>query len=278
MLPRRSVKTPDELPPLPKEPMKSVLLTIVLLTTTFSAARVRAEVPDSPNPALAKVTEGSGRWSFGAGVGMTLYGSDYGLGSTSGAAGLARLGGVGSSGPFGVGLIERSLSPALRLGLSVVGGYSQEQNKSNDRDPNVAPPSRTTSASAGGAVSLRWVLNPGELVEVSPFVALGAHWASREGALTSWTHGSEGEVVARNELDVEGYGLNARLGMVVEYRLLTRLYLRLESHLLRFDRTHAKQKNLFERVDAPSEVGRQTVVVTSLGLGIQPMLQLRILL
>lgn len=256
--------------------MKTSLLTVSFLTTLLIGTVAEADESHSAQQGSSNRAAEPGRWSFGAGIGTVFYGSDYGLYGASGAAGLAALGGSGG-GTYGAVLIERTLSPALRLGASLTGSYADSERK-GDEQPRNPSPDRTTHSSAGGGISLRWVLNPGDLVEISPLLIVGAQWFNRDGANYSASYDDQGQVFSRSETDVDGYGIYARLGFVVEYRLLTRLYLRLETHLLRVERNQYEESTRTESQGSPIERDRQTATGVSASFGVQPMLQIRILL
>lgn len=255
--------------------MRSTLLTLSFLAALGFAAVAQADAPVSAKHMVHHETPELGRWSFGAGIGTVLYGSDFGYVGGAGAAGLAALGGNG--GTYGTVLIERSLSPALRLGANLTGSYADTERK-GDEVPGSPSPERSTYGSAGGAISLRWVLNPGDLVEISPLVIVGTQWFKGDGTRTSTSFDAQGEIVSRTETDVDGYRINARFGFVVEYRLLTRMYLRLETHVLRVDRTSTNEKTRTESEGNPVARGSQTSTAVSAGVGVQPMLQIRVLL
>lgn len=254
--------------------MKSLLITLSFLAAMGTAVVARAQDSVSSKQGSHGVNV-EGRWSFGAGVGGVLYGSDvYGR---SAAAGLSALGGGNAGGAFGTVLIERALSPRLRLGATVTGSYADSERE-GDELRNAPSPDRTTASSAGGGISLRWVLNPGDLVEISPLVLVGAQGYRQDGANASGSYDAQGQVLSRSETEFAGYGIHARLGFVVEYRLLARLYLRLETHLLRVERSQVEEAIRTENQDGSVERDRQTYTGISATLGVQPALQIRVLL
>lgn len=255
--------------------MKALLLTVSFLSTLFVGAVAEADESARAQPGSSSGVPEPGRWSFGAGIGTVLYGSDFGLSGSSATAGLAALGGAG--GTYGAVLIERSLSPALRLGATLSGSYADTERK-GDELGSTPSPERTTYGSVGGGISLRWVLNPGDLVEISPLVIVGAQWFERDGASSGASLDAQGQILSRSETDVNGYGINARLGFVVEYRLLTRLYLRLETHLLRVERTKSEETTRTESPGVPTQREQQTATGISANVGVQPLLQIRVLL
>jgi hypothetical protein len=245
-----------------------VLVTICWLGLVASAAQ--ADAPPPPPAGAPTAVEESGRWSFGGGVGLASYEviSLSGLGSRS-ALGSLR-------GPVGVALIERSLGPAWRLGANVLGSYTRSETDDEADAPGIARDRHAASRVSGG-VSLRWVLNPGQLVEVSPMLALGGGWLREEGATRGVSY-SENAITGRRQDDSKGWGVDGRLGLVVEYRLLTRLYLRLESHFFRVGLEHQRVTTRDTSTDAPPETSHADLEQFGVSLGFQPLLQLRIVL
>lgn len=219
----------------------------------------------------------AGVWSLGAGVGFGGYYSGDAALQTLAVSGLGYALPTSSSNWLGVGLVEVTLKPALRLGLNVTGYYSSTNNPDADTATTLMDPADSQNGSLGGAASLRWVLNPGELVEVSPVFALGGGWSHAELSQASRID-SEGNVFARRDTRTDAFSINARAGMTIEYRLLTRLYLRLEAYFVRAD--HALLETTERRVelDMPTQVTNKNLNATAVGLSVQPTLQLRFLL
>jgi hypothetical protein len=245
-----------------------VLLTLFCVALATGA---HAQAPEAPGAGASG--EAPGRWSFGGGVGLGGY--ESGLSGLSGAGALGGLGGLRA--PVGVALLERTLSPALRLGVNLSGSYARSDVDESGDAPGVEA-STSHSSRVGGGVSLRWVLNPGQLVEVSPMAALGGAWLRAEAEARILSYSPEGDVTVSREQDSDGWGVDGRLGLVVEYRLLSRLYLRLESHFARVGFDHQRLTTRDVAVDRPTVNSRADMDTFSVSFGFQPFLQLRIVL
>ncbi|HEX7478628.1 MAG TPA: hypothetical protein VF331_12530 [Polyangiales bacterium] len=238
-----------------------------------SAAPALAPQPPSAQPtdkpAATTTAQDSSRISLGVGVGF---------GDASASSGFV-VTGLGSSpsmmlpgsSPFGVALIEATVTRRLRLGLSVTGAYQKLEH--SDQRPvgqtnNYFPGEQSQ---LGAALSARWVLNPGGVVEISPLAVLGVHRGWATGLQSTYVPTTTGSGPGTYlTADATGAGIDVTAGLVLEYRLLQQLYLRFESSLARARHshvdsvTHAGSQRLHERLNQ-----------TNLSFGWQPVLQLR---
>jgi hypothetical protein len=238
------------------------------LAQETKAAALAVPAPEAPRPAQQPA-----RWSFGAGVGLL----GYNLGSVVGPGAAGALGSLSGTTLLGVGLLERTLTPSLRLGLAASGGYSRRNTDSHDFD--ATPEGQLSQGFYGGLLSLRWVLNPGDLVEVSTLVGLGGHGLRANSDTHSRTTAADGSATeARSKVDSKNRGIDGRLGLVVEYRLLERLYLRLETHFASVGADHTSSSSHETSADGVRQSGGQTSDTLFLNFGFQPFLQLRVLL
>jgi hypothetical protein len=233
----------------------------VLLIATKAQAQGAQEL-DAPKPAPLR------RFPVGAGVGF----ANDGLGGS----GLISYGGSTSSGnwlrgstPLGSALVEVALSERLRLGLGVSGSYSKSEldDERDQASPRYYP---RKMGFVGAALSLRWVLNPKDALQVSPLVALGGQYSMAKGLQSTYVPSTDTEESSYLSADGHGHGVDARLGLVFEYALLPQLFLRLESHFLRVG---------YEKTDAVTKVAgerqHERANSTSLAFGWLPILQLR---
>jgi hypothetical protein len=161
-------------------------------------------------------------WSAGAGISFGTYylGGIYALGEQVNVGSLDGLA-LGGIGPGGVGLgasafMERRLSDSLWFLFSARAGYGAA-NYQDSRD--------SSSTTLGLELGLRWCLNPGGRIEISPWGTLGGDW--------QWV---ETEGTALSLLDTRwksySYGIGLQIGLALDLRLLDNLYLRLTSSLV----------------------------------------------
>jgi hypothetical protein len=251
-----------------------VMMTALVLASSTARAEQTSGALDAPAPEQTQAREATGSWSIGAGVGLSGFGvSSYGV-SGSGLAGV-RAEGLST---LGVALLERTLTPALRLGLAATGGYTRT-NGEHEGDLETSPVGDSRSSTVAALLTLRWVLNPGDLVEVSPLVALGGRWLRSDGHVTGYSSsGPDGLSGWRREQDTKGYGLEGRLGLAVEYRLISRLYLRFESHFASVGASNVEVTNREISDDAPTVTGTDSADTLGVSFGFQPFLQLRVVL
>lgn len=117
--------------------------------------------------------------------------------------------------------------------------------------------SKTTSAEGneaeskqfglGGAVGARWILNPDSVVEVGPYAMIRSGW---ERAMPS------------GEDTIDGWRLGGAIGLALDLRLMSRLFLRLSTDLIEAGHSRSTSSG-----DSES---------TFVGLSVRPQLDLRI--
>lgn len=220
----------------------------------------------SSSPASAPATPAKpGCMSIGAGVGIS-----YDFGGGGGLTGLGALGNsAGAITPFGIALFEWALSPSLRLMTGVTGSYTKRLHTKDE------PTTGTTESrwSGGAGIGARWVLNPGQVVEISPALLIGVHGGRVNDTRAPVYPAIAGDVEPPNSRsDSASVGVDGRLGFVLEHALLSQLYLRFETYLLR-----AGADWTGTRVRGPEET-RTKRGEFGLGWGVSPMLQLRLTL
>lgn len=230
--------------------------------TLFCSARGHAQSTTIAAPARASAQQ-TGRFSVGAGLGFYYDGG--GVGGLSGLAGIGTLSSESAAvTPFGTALFEWAATRSLRLMVGASGSYAKQLRIKGEERSSAA----MSRWSAGLGVGLRWVLNPGQVVEFSPALLLGVHGGKSLDALQS-VAGSE-PVFGQTEIQVDSssFGADARLGFVLEHALLPQLSLRFECYLVRggFD-IHARRTDV---------AGRTRQGQAGLGWGLAPMLQLRL--
>jgi hypothetical protein len=207
--------------------------------------------------------------SVGAGVGLS-----YDIGNTGFASSTlnAYNGESASFTPIGSALVEWALSPAWRLMLGTAGSYTKKLHTSHDDKYASTLESRW---SAGAGLGLRWVLNPGQIVEFSPALLLGVHGGRTNGYRGAYSPqlSYDGEPpIPPPVSDSASVGADGRLGFVLEHALLSRLYLRFECYLVRGGVDwHGRR----ERGEIPK---RTKGADAGLGWGLAPSLQLRLVL
>jgi Outer membrane protein beta-barrel domain len=205
------------------------------------------------------------RVSIGAGIGF------------SGGA----LGGLGALGalstqpvtPVGTALIELRASEHLRIVFSASGSYRRGKSLmfteaplplEGDAGAVERTPTRSSLWSYGARTGLRWVVNPGGVVEVSPLLTLGySRYRSKDQLSDSEPRGDRSQ---RSSV------FDAQLGLVFERRLMEQLYLRLASSVLQLSRSHT-------RSDSHTDGGLSTLrddESTSVGLAFSPSIELRL--
>jgi hypothetical protein len=248
---------------------RTALLRFSLLTLSMLVSLPTARAEQSaelPHTNLAQ--DKPARFSLGAGLGVGLVG-EAGLGGLGalGAAGLAGLGAAQGRTPFGASLIELLLSPQLRLVLGAVGSY----NKTTESEDKLELGTANSAWSVGGTFGLRWVLNPGATVEISPLLSLGASKAVAKRQRVG-SYANEGGIQEYILQNAKAWGYDARLGLVLEYALLTNLYLRLEGYFARAGYT----KTATSRFDPRAENTHSQRSDLGLSFGFAPVLQLRL--
>ena len=233
---------------------------LAILTLTAQAAAQAA-------PEAKATEEESSRFSVGAGVGYP-FGDNTGLIGLGGASGLSASFYAAAQGraPYGTALVEAQLSRRLRLGLGVLGSYDHVSGREDGNGERL--PATTFSAWAG-SVSLRWIVNPGARVEVSPLLALGGYRSAVQGVQVGSVQQEDGSFRATTA-SAHGQALSARLGLVLEYRLLSQLFLRLESQFVSASYGSARSVT-----HAPGKDPRDHVVSSGVDILFNPSLQLR---
>jgi len=222
------------------------------------AAAPRAEAQSA---APAPRTEEDSRFSVGAGLGYTFLGDT----SLGGAAGLS---GLGSRAPYATGLVEVRVHPRVRLGVGLTGSYTHAGARSGAAFGGSDVPEQSFRAGSA-SLSARYVLNPSALVEVSPLLAVGARTASSKGQQFGSVMNTDGSYDPVTQ-DTRDTGIDARLGLVLEYRLLPQLWLRMESNFV-----SASYSQIHATYRAPSKTTKGDFTQASIVAGFSPALQVR---
>ncbi len=253
---------------------------LALGTGAVRSAQAQEAKVSSPDPEIPPLA----RWSFGAGVGFVGTGE---LASPSALRGLTISDGspapAGSLTPYGTALVEIALTRVVRLALGLQGSYATQLSRERDPQPEHIigrGPQGDSQWSLGAGMGVRAVLNPGGVVEISPILMLGGFRAVSESTyMTSVNNALPARFYTNRKAVVTGW--DARLGLVLEYALLTNLFLRFETYFARL----GYGKSSFEDTtpDPISDVDsrvlfsitREARSDLSLTYGVSPSVQLR---
>jgi opacity protein-like surface antigen len=242
-------------------------LALVGLVLALFTARAAAQA--APQPTAAPAASAPSRFSVGAGIGFS-------------SEGLGGLGGVSYSSPalyagraftpVGTALLEAELTQRLRLGVGLSGSYTSSRERDGREDARQPRSYPKKVAGAAAAVSLRWIVNPEGVVQVSPLISLGGNWATAKGVSSDFVPATDTEPAYYLEADSDGYGVDARFALVLEHALLPQLYLRFESHFVRL--SYSKIEAVTDAESGPRT--KESLSQTSFALGWYPVLQLRL--
>ncbi len=237
--------------------LASLLCALLVLTVSHAHAQSTASEPAPP-------TEDASRFSLGAGLGYTFF-NGAGVGVGVGGAGLSDL---GSRAPYATGLVEMRVHPRWRLGAGLNGAYTHSGARSGTGFGGADQPAQSYGV-GGASLSARYIINPGAVVEVSPLLALGVHAGRAKGQPAGSTMNAEGGYEPITQ-DTREAGVDARLGLVVEHRLLPQLWLRMESSFVSANYSQARATFRAQNQTTKSDFNQ-----TSLAAGFSPALQLR---
>lgn len=173
---------------------------------------------------------------MGAGMG-------FNLGISSGTLGFGSLGGLAAPAVIGSTSVEYRVADSVSLSMGVAFGYSKDFDEP-DSSLSVAE-----SIHLGGSIGVRWIVNPGDVVEVGFPFELAADWASS----TFETENSSSEQAAVSAA--------IRAGIAADLRLTDQLRLRVRTSILS------------AAVSKKDDDGARV----SVGLDLRPELQLRVL-
>ena len=196
-------------------------------------------------------------WSLGAGIALGGVGPVRLLGGVPPVAGLGSMGYLLAP-PAGEVLLEVRVGERVALML--------------DGAAHVSRPEGEGWQESGWALSggLRWLLNPGDLVELSGFgMATGSR--ARSNGPTTAVRARDPSQVVEAEAEGESVGLGLGLGLALETALMDHLRLRLSSLLARADWVHVESSTTFEDGDT----GSFSAGGLSAGVRLTPSVQLR---
>jgi len=253
------------------------VLPAVLTAVLFLAAR--GAFADEPE--ATQKTDRTPVWSVGAGIGfgvsyvygMSGYGGSLGgmvtdealagLGSTTGYGGLGYgCLGCGFGMPQGMVLVERLLGESAALMLRVSAGTSDREYGT----ANLSWAYKRETTNLGIDAGLRWIFNPGGIVEVATYISLGGSWYWSEytslGGSGDWW-----------KSDGYSYSIGLTAGLVLERELLDRLYLRLTSSLAGLSYSWSESK--YTDSEGPEPKSNSNTITG--GLVFSPAIQLRFL-
>ncbi|MCU0661897.1 MAG: hypothetical protein MUC50_06170 [Myxococcota bacterium] len=206
-------------------------------------------------------------WSVGAGIGLMLYGSPWGMESS--------LGGLSSSfslSPFGTVLLEKQLSDQLALTFDVSGTYSH-RNKSGEPEGGWYSMNFKHIYGANASVGIRWIFNPGGPVEVSGLASIAGIVTGGKGEYRDSADGADAEdgyVVLDSEFT--NYALGGNIGIAFERKLMDHLFLRLQTNLLAASWGSGTEQ--WEQADGSFRKEKDSLF--NIGLAFAPAIQLRL--
>jgi hypothetical protein len=233
----------------------------LLFVACSLAAGVSAQTVEVASvPAVASAQPPFARFSLGAGLGLSFDVGNSGFIGTAG-YGSSRAFTSNVVTPTGTALFEVAVTRGVRLMLGMSGSYTKKIDAKSDV-PNPAPESTWL---LGGGIGVRWVLNPGGVVELSPALLLGVHGGRVNEDIDSVTDSNGVPYMTR--YDEVSLGTDARFGIVLEHALLPNLHVRFEAYFLRagYDRFASRTNGVISRN-----------VRMGLGWGLAPSLMLRL--
>ncbi len=217
-------------------------------STPASSTLVTA--PENTNGAakpIAKPTD----WSIGAGL---LY-QDGGLavlGGQPSTAGLAYSPGIRTS-----VFLERRLWDHVYLLFQPDFSYRKYYRDNNAISSGLFD----RSTSVGASLGLRWVANPGDVVEIGMTHLFDTDWTYQKGStLISQVDGNVPYVQSNVQQVIYDVGLST--GLVAEYMLMRQLWLRIHVALVRV--SYAKVTNRHQDQNGPSGIDHNSVFDLSL--------------
>jgi hypothetical protein len=253
----------------PKARFGATLRAFSLLCSVFCASADPCAATAHAQEALVTTPQTApkepSRFSLGAGLGVNLLGDTYGP-APSAASGLGGLSSAAARAPFGTSLFEFAASPKWRLVLGVAGSYNRRL--SGDQDSGGADNAWFVSGSAG----FRCVLNPGAVVELSPLVTVGGFRSQVEGVVVGSSIPAGAVLPVDTLRDSMALGYDVRAVLVLEHALLSNLYLRFETYLLRASYTKSALRDTPSPADDKCNCRRDF----ALAYGLSPVLQLRL--
>jgi hypothetical protein len=244
----------------------------LLLSAPFEAV-ADEEIPDQPGATAS--ADGSG-WSLGMGLGFGGFGWGTRANWDTWLAGQAPVttaqGYAGTvsatwyTAPEMSLLVERSLADRLALMLRLSAQYADVSGNNGISQFEY----EQDSTRVGAGLGLRYLFNPGGLVEVSAYFTFQGIW--QWGKVKSIVQDDAGSTV-RNSHDFDGYLLEAQAGLVLERELIDSLFLRFATPLIAADYHHTSSElSLLEGVASYPVTNNGF----SAGLRIEPQLQLRL--
>lgn len=236
----------------------TLFMPFLIFFVTIVSWEARAQVVEAPPPSSTHRP-----WSVGAGIGYSFTPS-WGATASAGMAGRSSV-----QSPFGAVLLEKQLSRNLALLFDVYGGFADYDN---DIGEDVWGSLIDQSYHAGASAGIRWIFNPGGIVEISGIIsASGLFSGSKSENIDSVQEGdAESERLILKGEDIN-YSVGLELGLALERKLLDNLYLRFQSSLL--GGYWGVTDSTEETIDGPDEEFRRRLV--SIGLAFTPMIQLR---
>jgi hypothetical protein len=161
--------------------------------------------------------EGDANWSFGIGFSSLIVSSSGDL----------------SDQVLALADIERRLSRRLWLGFGVEGTYYSTQSASEFNGPTT---SAQQSGRGGGFLTLRYIINPGGFIEVSPMLWVGGSVGYTHEVDASTPPGQATVVTSEKGLSDDE---QATLGVALERELIPRLYLRVALNVAQLEHSHS---------------------------------------
>lgn len=199
-------------------------------------------------------TEKTG-WSVGAGTSFGYRAYSAGLMSTGSGRSDANL----FYPAVGVLLLERKLNDRLLLALH---GHASYENKENDKKELLH-----SERSAGAAVGLRWIFNPGNTVEASATTQIGGYVIRNKRRYPTFGEEQQYEILTTRKIGIS-------LGFALEKALASNLYLRFESMIATVGWGHGKLRRDIELDD--DDTKNEHTDLSEASLAFQPTLLLRL--
>jgi hypothetical protein len=180
--------------------------------------------PEEGEPSAAEEEEPG--WSIAAGMR-----ADPGLGQ-------GLLGGMAALGP--TFLVERRLTDTVWIAARVHGGFgiAQQWSEQGSGELVYGVAEEVTSKSLGGALGIRWVITPGEVLELSALLLAEAGWGGSRAVQGPATWESDATQAGGNF----GLGLDRELvpglGLRLDLEIVEAGFLRVRSTYTEADRTN----------------------------------------